>query len=176
MRTMSTTSRHQHGAILFLALIFLLIMSIFGAFGMNASRMENKMAGNDQLQTAALSNAESVLAVAEQKIEAILGSLPFTDWNETGDAYYDRTTESSQTIDAHDANWSFDYLADGSDSGYVIEYAGSELIPGNDASFESTSTCPAGNCVWVFVASARNETSTGAKRTVQSVYVTATPP
>ena len=176
MRTITTSSRQQRGAALFMALIFLLIMTILGVFGMNISRLENMMAGNNQLQTTALSDAELVLAVGEQKIEDILGALPFTDWNETNDAYYDRTSESTDVINPHNINWGFTYQAEGSSSRYVIEYAGSELIPGNDASIEGTSTCPAGSCVWVFLTTARNEASRGAKRTVQSVFVTATPP
>jgi type II secretory pathway component PulK len=175
-----TTQTHslvcQRGAALFMALVILLVMTILGVFGMNISRMENLMAGNNQFQTAALSNAELILAVGEKKTEDILGNLPFADWNETGDAYYDRTSESAELINPHALNWGFDYQAEDSSSRYVIEYAGSELIPGNDASVEGTSTCTAGSCVWVFLATAQNETSRGAKRTVQSVYVTETPP
>jgi hypothetical protein len=159
-----------------MSLIFLLVMTILGVFGMNISRMENLMAGNNQFQVAALSNAEVILAVGEQEVEDILGALPFTDWNETGDAFYDRTAASTEVINAHDPNWGFTYQAEDSLSRYVIEYSGSERIPGEDESFEATATCPAGSCVWVFLATAQNEASRGAKRTVQSVYVTATPP
>ncbi len=166
----------QRGAALFMALIILLVLTVLGVFGMNISRMENLMAGNNQFQTAALSNAELILSVGEQKTEEILGNLPFTDWNETGDAFYDRTSDSAEIIDTHDLNWGFSYQAEDSSSRYVVEYAGSELIPGNDASVEGTSACHAGSCVWVFLATAQNETSRGAKRTVQSVYVTETPP
>ena len=166
----------QRGAALFMALIILLVMTILGVFGMNISRMENMMAGNNQFQTAALSNAELILSVGEQKTEDILGALPFTDWNETGDAFYDRTGNSTDVINPHALNWGFSYQAEDSSSRYVIEYAGSEIVPGNDASVEGTSTCIAGSCVWVFIATGQNETSRGAKRTVQSVYVTETPP
>lgn len=176
MNTEPVSLAGQRGAALFMALVFLLIMTILGVFSMNMSRMENLMAGNNQFQTVALSNAELTLAVGEQRIEDILGALPFTDWNETGDAFYDRTSESSELINPHDLNWGFAYEAVDSTSRYVVEYGGSELIPGNDASVEGTSTCIAGSCVWVFLATAQNETSRGAKRTVQSVYVTATPP
>lgn len=166
----------QRGAALFMALIFLLVMTILGVFGMNISRMENLMAGNNQFQTTALANAELVLAVGEQKVEDILGALPFSDWNDPGDAFYDRTSESTEVINAHALNWGFTYQAEDSTSRYVIEYSGSEAIPGSSSAYEDTATCPAGSCVWVFLATAQNETSRGAKRTVQSVYVTATPP
>jgi hypothetical protein len=176
MHTEPKSQINQRGAALFMSLIFLLVMTILGVFGMNISRMENLMAGNNQFQVAALSNAEVILAVGEQEVEDILGALPFTDWNETGDAFYDRTAASTEVINTHDPNWGFTYQAEDSLSRYVIEYSGSERIPGEDESFEATATCPAGSCVWVFLATAQNETSRGAKRTVQSVYVTATPP
>ena len=167
---------YQRGVAMFMALIFLLIMTILGAFGMNTARIENLMAGNSQFQVAALNDAEFVLGVGEQNVEDILGNLPFTDWNETDDAFYDRTSESTDVIDTHVLNWGFNYQEEDSSSRYVIEYAGSEPVPGNDASVEGTSTCPAGSCVWVFLATAQAETSRGARRIVQSVYVTETPP
>jgi Tfp pilus assembly protein PilX len=176
INTQTNSLACQRGAALFMALIILLVMTILGVFGMNISRMENLMAGNNQFQTAALSNAELVLAVGEKRTEDILGNLPFTDWNETGDAFYDRTSASSQLIDPQALNWGFAYEAEDSSSRYVVEYGGSELIPGNDASVEGTSACAAGSCIWVFIATAQNETSRGAKRTVQSVFVTETPP
>jgi Tfp pilus assembly protein PilX len=176
MQTVSKIHASQRGAALFMALIFLLVMTILGVFGMNISRLENLMAGNTQFQVAALSNAELTLSVAEQRIENILGALPFSDWNEGGDPFYDRTGTSTEIINPQKINWDFAYQAEGSTSRYVIEYSGSELIPGEDESYEASATCPAGSCVWVFLATAQNETSRGAKRTVQSVYVTATPP
>ncbi len=176
MRNEIKISGYQQGIAMVMSLIFLLIMTILGVFGMNNSRTENLMAGNNQFQVAALNDAEFVLGVGEQNIEDILGSLPFTDWNQTGDAFYDRTSESTDVIDTHVLNWGFNYQAENSSSRYVIEYAGSESVPGNDASIEGTSTCLAGSCVWVFLATAQAETSRGARRLVQSVYVTETSP
>ena len=176
MRNEIKISGYQRGVAMIMALIFLLIMTILGVFGMSASRTENLMAGNNQFQVAALNNAEFTLGVGEQKIEDILGALPFTDWNETGDAFYDRTSESSEVIDTHAPDWGFSYQAVDPSNRYVIEYAGSESIPGNDASIEGTSACLAGSCVWVFLTAAQAETSRGARRIVQSVYVTETPP
>ena len=169
-------SGHQRGVAMFMALIFLLIMTILGVFGMNASRIENLMAGNSQFQVAALNDAEFVLGVSEQNVEDILGDLPFTDWNEANDAFYDRTSESTDVIDTHVLNWGFSYQAVDSSSRYVTEYVGSEHVPGIDASVEGTSSCTAGSCVWMFLTTAQAETSRGAKRIVQSVYVTETPP
>ena len=186
MHTQATGYR-QRGAALFMALIFLLILTILGVFGLNISRLENLMAGNNQFQTTALSNAELILSVGEQKLRSILGNVPFTEWNDVGDHYYDRTSESTQVIDTSALNWTFPFGYDDNpanhstdpsahDSRFVIEYTGAEIVPGNDASVENTSSCVAGSCVWVFLVTTQNEASRGAKRTVQSVYVTGTPP
>ena len=48
-----------------MALIFLLIMTILGVFGMNMSRMENLMAGNNQFQVQALNDSELALREVE---------------------------------------------------------------------------------------------------------------
>ena len=159
-----------------MSLVFLLIMTILGVFGMNISRMENLMAGNNQFQTTALSNAEQTLTAAEDGVENMISSPSFTDWNQTGDAFYDRTADSTDPIYPHHVSWDFDFQAVDSSSRYVIEYAGPEVIEGNDGSIEAAAVCPAANCVWVYVTTAQNETSRGAKRTVQSVYVSTTAP
>ena len=66
-------SSRQKGAALFMALIFLLILTILGVFGMNLSRLENMMAGNNQFQMAALSNAELAVDEAERDLTAMMG-------------------------------------------------------------------------------------------------------
>jgi len=161
-----------------MALIFLLIMTLLGVFSMNTSRLENLMAGNNQFQTTALSNAELTVRAGEAQVEAILGATPFMEWNEAGDFYYDRTQESTDIIDPVVLNWAFTSnaysLPDGSTGRYVIEYAGVESLPGEEVSFPPD--CTAGSCVFVFLISAQNETSRGARRSVQVVYVTDTGP
>jgi len=181
MYPMQPTSRlpaHQRGAALFMALIFLLIMTLLGVYSMNTSRLENMMAGNNQFQTTALSNAELTVRDGERQVGAILGATPFDEWNDAGDFYYDRTAESTEIIDPTALNWGFTSnsysLPDGGTGRYVIEYSGYEPLPGEEVSFPSD--CTAGACVFVFQISAQNETSRGAKRTVQVVYVTDTGP
>lgn len=171
----------QQGAALFMALIFLLIMTILGVFGMNISRMENMMAGNNQFQTTALNNAELTLAIAEQEVGTFLGtSTPFNAH------YYDRTgmNPDATVINPSALNWEgqFAYATydpgDGSDANkfrYVIEYAGPEVVPGNAT--DSCAEDPDGDaCVHTFLVTTQAETSRGAKRTVQSVFVTSTTP
>ena len=75
-RKIGNHSRNQGGAALFMALIFLLVLTVLGVFGMNLSRLENLMAGNTQYQTQALNNAEYVLIAAENDIKTVAGN-PF---------------------------------------------------------------------------------------------------
>lgn len=157
-------SVHQHGVVLFTALIFLLVMTLLGTFSMDRSRLESRMAGNARLQAAALGNAELALAAGERQIRNLLGRLPFPDWNNPGDAWYDRTDASTRRIDVHAPDWDFSYHVVDTTSRYVIEYAGAEPVPGND-----TST---GCCVRVFLVTAQADAGHGTRRTVQSVYVT----
>lgn len=184
------TRRQQDGAALFMALVFLLILTILGVFGMNISRMENLMAGNTQFQTTALNNAEYVLVRGEQDIQAIAASSgnPFNPDVST-DHYYPAGTTGSTVPE--DLIWSFntvkislpDVNGDGSDTDgdgtaddgvghYVIEDAGLDNSAGEDSSFSGIVNPLAGAIVQVFLVSAQSESSRGAKRIVQSVVVT----
>ena len=76
--TTSPISHRQRGAALFMALIFLLIMTLLGVFGMNLSRMENMMAGNNQFQALALNHAELMLDAGLREVEENIG-FPYLD-------------------------------------------------------------------------------------------------
>jgi Tfp pilus assembly protein PilX len=162
-----------------MALIFLLVMTILGVFGMNISRMENLMAVNNQFQTTALNNAELVIAIGEQVADSInLAALPFTDLDDPGDEFYDHSRSGLTYIDPHELNWSFDYATATSvpDSRYVIEYYGKTIRSGGNLEWQTGASCASSDCAWVFVVTAQSEASRGAKRTVQSVYITETAP
>jgi len=170
----------QDGAALFMALIFLLILTVLGVFGMNLSRLENMMAGNSQFQTTALNNAEYVLARGETDIQDLAKdgtTNPFLLSNDS-DQYFD-----AAAIDASALNWTFwskqvtlpDLDNDGTPDGtgaYVIEDAGLDNTKGECASYECKVNPLPGAVVQVFLVTARSSTSRGASRIVQSVVVT----
>lgn len=186
--------RKQAGAALFMALIFLLVLTLLGVFGMNVSRMENLMAGNTQFQTLALNNAEYILIAAENDIKSI-GSNPF-DPDVAGDQYYPLSTVdfdagTSGTQQPTDLVWTFasagvslpDINSDGSDTDsdgtaddgtgqYVIQDAGLDNTAGEDESVAANMNPLAGAIVQVFLVSARSGSSRGANRILQSVVVT----
>ena len=188
------THLKQRGAALFMALIFLLVLTMLGVFGMNISRLENLMAGNTQFQTLALSNTEYVLVAAEADIKSVT-SNPF-DPDTAGDHYYPQTTVdfdsgTSGTQQPTDMVWTFNSAAvsladingDGSDTDgdstaddgtgeYVIQDAGFDNNAGEDESVAGNMNPLAGAIVQVFLVSARSGASRGASRTLQSVVVT----
>lgn len=198
-RCSSHTTR-QRGAALFMALIFLLILTILGVFGMNVSRLQNLMAGNAQFQTTALNNAEYVLTRAERDLQAVVdagGSNPFLAANTT-DQYYCanddsclRTTGDGELIDPAALTWTFssnqvdlpDVGNDGSDTDgdstaddgtgqYIIIDAGYDNATGECVTHQCQQETLNGAQVHVFLVTAQSTSSRGAKRTVQSAYVT----
>jgi len=171
------TTQHQQGAALFMALIVLLVLTILGVFGMNMARLENLMAGNNQFQTTALNNAERTLAVGEEDVQKVLGTSK--DWNAPDDYYYDRTSVSTDIIKPEATNWTFKYQTvpdtdHDSPFRYVLEYTGEYTDYECSVRWGATysDVCKR----YIFLVTAQNEASRGAKRTVQSVYVSATPP
>ena len=167
-QTTHPSRRQQAGAALFMALIFLLILTMLGVFGMNVSRLENLMAGNTQFQTTALNNAEYALARGVEdiiKIESDGNPFPTTGgYHTVGD------------VEPSDLEWSFTRntvsLPDGGSGEYVILNAGTDNDDGEDSSYTGTITPAPGAIVQVFLVAAQSESSRGAKRIVQSVVVT----
>ncbi len=186
--------RRQAGAALFMALIFLLVLTILGVFGMNVSRLENLMAGNTQFQTLALNNAEYILVAGEDDIKTITGN-PF-DPDTAGDHYYPQGTvdfdpDLSGIQQPTDLVWTFDTAgvslpdingddsdtdgdgnADDGTGDYVILDAGLDNNQGEDESVSGNMNPLAGAIVQVFLITARSSTSRGANRVLQSVVVT----
>jgi type IV pilus assembly protein PilX len=177
--TASSIINRQHGAALFMALIFLLIMTILGVFGMNLSRMENLMAGNNQFQTLALNQAELMLEAGLREIEENIGP-PYISPDDSGDHIYMNTTGSSELIDPTDLNWTFNTVSTTPPGGdakytydYVIEYIGS--LDGTENGKCTASTGTGGtldDCIReIYLVTSKGVTSRGAKRIIQSVFV-----
>lgn len=172
----------QQGAALFMALIVLLVLTILGVFGMNIARLENLMAGNSQFQARALNNAEATLTTGEQVAQKAVEKCTVP-----GVGYYDLPSGSKPAFDPAAVNWpDASYLTippddDTAPSRYIVEYFGpykdlkcSQSYKGS-ASYNSTTSIS--DCVrYIFLISAQNDSSRGARRTVQSVYVSAKPP
>jgi type IV pilus assembly protein PilX len=166
-------SSHQAGAALFMALIFLLILTVLGVFGMNISRLENMMAGNNQFQTLALGNAELTVDEAERNLEDMLK----TGTKDT--CYFPKAT----LVDPSPLNWpkSITDVAcsytppKGSDGRYIVEYVGNGIDDdcGKGLGKGESKT----GCIhYDFLVTAQADASRGARRTVQTVYQSGTAP
>jgi Tfp pilus assembly protein PilX len=174
-----SVSHKQRGAALFMALIFLLIMTILGVFGMNLSRMENLMAGNNQFQALALNQAELMLEAGLREIDANIGP-PYINADDSGDHIYLNTAASTETIDPTSLSWTFNSVSTtppGGDSNYsydyVIEYIGDLDGTENALCSAQTGTGTAlDDCIReIYLVTSQGVTSRGAKRIVQSVFV-----
>jgi type IV pilus assembly protein PilX len=163
--TESETSLRQNGAALFMALIFLLILTLLGVFGMNISRLENLMAGNNQFQTAALSNAELAVDTAEQNLIAM------SNGGAKEDCYYNKAT----LVDPSPLNWdpaikTCSYTPpNGPDARYIIERVGSG-IDDDCGKGLGKGQGNAGCIHYDFLVTSQADTSRGARRTVQTVF------
>jgi hypothetical protein len=173
LKTQTAMPPRQKGAALFMALVILLVLTLLGVFGMNLSRMENMMAGNNQFQATALSNAELAVSAAEQAmLDSLGGAKPA--------CYYDTT----ETIDPTILHWDgvpaiipCDYTFASGDptAAYVIEYANWGID--TDCSNAVGKGGGKAGCIhYDFVITAQADASRGAKRTVQTVYQAASPP
>jgi len=173
----------QHGAVLAVALVFLLVLTILGVVGMNTSILGTLMSSSQQFQTSALSDAEAVLREGEDDVVTITTDGVPLDFNAVDDHYFDATATSTEEIDPSSWTWGFtsQTAADGV-SRYVIQYGGLEPIPGNTGGFGGSAAyggaggSVAGSFVYVFLVTTQADASRGARRIVQTVYVTENEP
>ncbi|WP_349984784.1 PilX N-terminal domain-containing pilus assembly protein [Stenotrophomonas sp. WHRI 8082] len=66
----------QRGAVLYVALIMLILMALLGIAGMQVASMQEKMASNYRAANRAFQNSEGVVRAAEQTAEAISNRQP----------------------------------------------------------------------------------------------------
>lgn len=150
----------ERGAALIVALILLLVMTILGVTAMNSSIMQGYMSSSYQQQTTTLATAENILRAGELDVE----QLVFTGVDGRT-YYYNLTLAPPPGFDAPD-------LASWPGSPFAIEYLGQRIVPGESVAvgggFEDS-------LVHVFRVSAREVLTSdqrGARRIVQSLYVT----
>lgn len=146
-----------------MALIFLLMMTLLGVFGMNLSHMENLMAGNNQFQAQALSNNELAL----REIETI--TLVITTDGKPGipDFSNENQYHNAGDIDAAMQDWStIEHASTAGGSIYVVEYE-PVIWQGNSAKWQGN-----GLTAHLFTITARTTAGKGTRRTTQVIYGT----
>lgn len=71
------TIQHQHGAVLIISMIILLLLTILGVTSMRTTQLEERMAGNARDRHVAFEAAEAALVDAEQFVQTLVTKNPF---------------------------------------------------------------------------------------------------
>lgn len=115
-------TKSQHGAVLIVSLLILMVLTLLGVTGMRNTMLEEKMAGNSRDIQLAFNAAEAALRQAESYLQkASLPAFVAYDGTNTG-GYYQSDTTIWKNID-----WSS--VHDGSGTGMVLS-TGTAAIPG----------------------------------------------
>ena len=93
--------RSQRGAVLIVALVLLLVLTILGTAGIQDTTMEERMAGNFRDHSAAMTAAETALRTGEDGVSnsTVYGLMLF----DSTDGTYE-VTVSSNSVDPHTAS------------------------------------------------------------------------
>ncbi|HBH36679.1 MAG TPA: hypothetical protein DDW45_10250 [Gammaproteobacteria bacterium] len=165
--------QNQQGAVLAIALIFLLIIALLGTLTLNTSFFESLMAGNSQFQNRALHDAEYLLRIAEKDVSsAVANASPLqSHYHQIGEKGVDPS--SIQWLGWSDGTASKVVTQHGVNGAYTIEYLG----PVYESSGENVALDeqPAMNnkaSYYLFRISALAIAGKGSKRIVQSIYRT----
>lgn len=96
----------QSGAVLFVGLMMLLIMSLIAVTSMQGSTLELRMAGNSRDSLVALQSAEAALSAGERFLDTAALSVNLADFDTNGsDGLYNNSDDELwKTIDWQDAN------------------------------------------------------------------------
>lgn len=108
----------QQGAVLFIALIMLLVMTLIGVTSMSSTLMEERMAGNMREINIAFQSAEAALREGEKYLEG--ATLP--SFNGTNGLYKPATAGNPQVWDVT-ANWSATGTGSRAYTGTIAELA-----------------------------------------------------
>ncbi len=173
------TKDAQHGAVLVVSLMILLLMTLLGVTAMRTANFELVMATNTQARSTAMAAAENALVDGEVDITTNFGGTPLFDWSaDTTDGMY-ITGDTVQGVGGgtvlNDVSWegadqSADGFKDGPSGGkYTLEYlgpfttAGASLTLGGGAGADKR---------YLYRISGRGEFGKGGTRFVQSIYAT----
>lgn len=172
MRTLLISSR-ESGASLVTALIVLGVLALMGISGVMIANTQFKMAGNLQFQTAAMSDAESAVAVAENWLPTNFANSAFMQPGTPG-LYPPGTSPDPMTMTWDDAT-SISVDAAGNQR-YMIElHLPARTLPSNSVvqcnAYGTSAPCPKVN---VYRISGRGVSRAGATRLVQSYFAVRT--
>ena len=167
----------QRGAALIVSLILLLVMTLLGVAAMNSSILQGFMSASQQEQTRRLARAEDFLLEGEFEVEQLtVGGVGTTlcggsSCCPAGTCYRNLDANPTQAFAVNSPATAFPGGNTPGDGGYLIEYMGQFLVPGESVAegggFEDS-------VIHIFRVSARSVPGNerGGLRIVQSFYVT----
>ncbi len=167
----------QQGAVLVVSLVFLTVLTILGVTALNTSALQNIMASNFQFQIDAMQNAEVSVGTGEDVAFNIVdtggaSALGFEVFDSASNEYHLAGTIDTTNPDWAASGYSPKTTANGE---YLIEYAGIVVVGSGNAVGIGNGGTTSGNTGHVFMISARNASSKGATRTIQTSLVTLVP-
>lgn len=163
----SVLHSHQRGAVLILALVILLVLTLLGVSAMNSSSLQMLMTGNTQYQTVALSQAELTIRQGETLVDDIAAGTTAPP----AIGYYDIRPGKGTEVDLTTFTWDDTAAINFGASYYIIEYAGDKKLRAETLAWREGQNI-AGDSVSVYRVTARSPATRGALRYVQSIYVT----
>lgn len=107
----------QHGSVLIISLVIMVVLTILGVSGMKTSVLEEKMAGNLRDSQLAFQAAEATLKHAEQYIDENIVSIVNFD-TDGSDGFYERSVVEPWSNIDWDSNDSIAYT--GFDTSYSV--------------------------------------------------------
>ncbi len=156
----------QRGATLLIGLVLLVVMTLVAVSSTRLATFQTIMASNLQLQTLAASRAEAAITADERDVLTLVSDGVAHDFNQKGDRLY-----LPGTIDVSLPDWQeAGFTSAQTDTGrYVIGYGGMRPIAGESARMEDPLP---GSAIHSFVISAESTSARGARRVLQTVFVT----
>lgn len=178
MHNIKSMHTRQNGAVLAVALMILVVLTIIGVASVNSSILEMVMAGNTQNRVKALNNAESTILMAQKEVTG-KGDLPIANGvlscsDGTTGVYHSANgscpgVTSPELLDVTSLDWDGTDSLTGLDANnrFIVESLG--VVPASSCTVDTEDT----DCTSKFAVyriTARSEDVRGTVRMVQAIW------
>ncbi len=177
LRPRHPARNNQHGAVLIVALIFMVILTVVALTSMNSSTFEIKIARSVKSQLDALNASENILKEAEQDICAFQhipgsgncgGGPDLALFNTAGDGYYSGP-ELNNITDSSVFFGKYREAASSAVGSYTVEYLKAICMPGcSCAAGEDNTGCQQ----YLYRITSSGQSAKGGNKLIQSQFFT----
>jgi len=157
----------QQGAVLFISLIILMVMTLLGLSVVKVSMMSVHVAYNDETLMKSFNQAEFTLREGESELSTLVGTADSTDFNDTDHHLY------LSPIEQRSISW-----IDGKSAGddvtgrYVLVYHGIRPIGAESASLKSNGGISGSSLYLSKIVAKGSVKGTGARKVLRSSFAT----